>query len=214
MRLRFGDCVFDTEMREIVRNEQRRPLPPKALLMLETLLACRPRPMSKQDLQERLWPDTYVIETNLARLVAELRGWIGDDAHEGRFIRTIHRYGYAFVGEVSEEPEPARAGRLYRLVWQGREIPLGPGDTVLGRDADCEVTLASTTVSRRHARIRVTPEGALIEDLRSKNGTFVGSLRLAAPHRLQDGDEIRIGFARMVFRALPAVGTTQTDLGS
>ena len=105
------------------------------------------------------------------RLVAELRKWTGDGARRGGFIRTVHRYGYAFVGEVSEEAPPLRAVATCRLVWRGREIPLLEGDTVIGRDADCDVPLGSGTVSRRHARIRVARGEAVVEDLGSKNGT-------------------------------------------
>jgi DNA-binding winged helix-turn-helix (wHTH) protein len=76
-------------------------LEPKAFRLLELLLAARPKALSKRDLQDELWPKTYVSERSLARLVANLRIAIGDRATEPRFIRTVHGFGYAFCGDVS-----------------------------------------------------------------------------------------------------------------
>ena len=64
--------------------------------LLLLLVANRPRAMSKGDLQERLWPSTFVVEKNLANLVGEIRDAIGDNPSNPRFIRTIRRFGYAF----------------------------------------------------------------------------------------------------------------------
>src|SRR5262245_59427439 len=109
MRLAFGDCVFDTGSRELLRGGARQELSPKAFQFLELLLEARPRVLTKQELQDRLWPDAFVSESSLPRLAAEARAAIGDDAREGRLLRTVHRYGYAFSGEatVSEARPPA-----------------------------------------------------------------------------------------------------------
>ena len=64
---------------------------------------------------------------------------------------------------------------------------------VVGRDPDAEVRLDASTVSRRHARLVVTAEGAVLEDFGSKNGTYRGADRVTTPIQLADGDEIRIG---------------------
>jgi pSer/pThr/pTyr-binding forkhead associated (FHA) protein len=65
----------------------------------------------------------------------------------------------------------------------------------------------SPTVSRRHARILVAGAAATLEDLGSKNGTFLGGRRLDSPSPVSDGDEIRLGRVRMTFRVLPPVST-------
>jgi DNA-binding winged helix-turn-helix (wHTH) protein len=212
MRVRFGDCVFDSEMRQLQRGAGAVDLPPKALLLLETLLEQRPRPVSKQALQDRLWPDTFVSESSLARLVAELRQAVGDDAREPRLIRTVHRFGYAFAGEargLDAAPPAATASRCW-LVWRDHEYPLARGENHLGRGEDSVVSLPSGKVSRRHALIRVAESDAVIEDLGSKNGTYVGGQRIARPTPLSDGDEVRIGSVLLVFRARPALGSTET----
>lgn len=210
MKVRFGDCVFDSDMRQLQRGTSAIALPPKTLLLLEALLEQRPRPVSKQELQDRLWPDTFVSESNLARLVAELRQAVGDEGGEPRLIRTVHRFGYAFAGEVQTLPpvRPARAPGWLR--WRDRDYPLAEGDNLLGRGDDCVVILPSGKVSRRHARIRVARGEAVLEDLGSKNGTYVGDRRVEGPTSLADGDEIRLGSVLLVFRARPAAGSTET----
>lgn len=102
MRLQFGECIFDTERRVLERNGSDVPLSGKAFRLLEVLLEARPNPLKKEELFERVWPDTYVAEANLASLVKEIRAAIGDDAREPRFIRTVHRFGYAFAAPVTE----------------------------------------------------------------------------------------------------------------
>lgn len=105
MRLLFGDCAFDSEARTLVRGTESVRLSGKAFQLLELLLAARPNPVEKTELFARLWPDTFVSEANLASLVKEIRAAIGDDARAPRFVRTVHRFGYAFSGPVTETPE-------------------------------------------------------------------------------------------------------------
>jgi DNA-binding winged helix-turn-helix (wHTH) protein len=212
MKVRFGDCVFDSEMRQLRRGPAAIDLPPKTLLLLEALLEQRPKPVSKQFLQDRLWPETFVAESNLARMVAELRQAVGDEGRESRFIRTVHRFGYAFAGEVQSlaPVRPAAVGASGWLRWRDRDYPLAEGDNLLGRDEECVVALPSSKVSRRHARIRVANGEALLDDLGSKNGTYVGDRRVVGPTTLADGDEIRLGTIVLVFRARPAAGSTET----
>ena len=105
MRLLFGDCTFDSEARTLQRGGESVRLSGKAFQLLELLLAARPNPVAKDDLFAKLWPDTFVSEANLASLVKEIRAAIGDDARAPRFVRTAHRFGYAFSGPVTETPE-------------------------------------------------------------------------------------------------------------
>jgi DNA-binding winged helix-turn-helix (wHTH) protein len=211
MKVRFGDCVFDSEMRQLRRGEAAIDLPPKTLLLLEALLEQRPKPVSKQALQDRLWPDTFVAEVSLARLISDLRRAVGDETGEPRLIRTVHRFGYAFAGEVEALGAPrAAAGAFCWLVWRDRDYPLAEGDNLLGRGDDCLLALPSGKVSRRHARIRVARGEAVLEDLGSKNGSYVDGRRVSGPTPLADGDEVRLGSVLVVFRSRPAAGSTET----
>jgi DNA-binding CsgD family transcriptional regulator len=72
-------------------------------LFMKLQVENRAQAMSKADLQQKLWPSTYVLETNLAGLVAEVRQVLNDSADDPRYIRTMHRFGYWFIGIVSEQ---------------------------------------------------------------------------------------------------------------
>ncbi|HXY38044.1 MAG TPA: winged helix-turn-helix domain-containing protein [Vicinamibacteria bacterium] len=105
MRLRFGECVFDPEARELHRAGEAVALTPRAFTLLGLLLEHRPRALSHEWLRDALWPDTAVGYTSLAQLVTEVRKAVGDDARAGTIVRTVPRFGYAFAGEVVEEPD-------------------------------------------------------------------------------------------------------------
>jgi pSer/pThr/pTyr-binding forkhead associated (FHA) protein len=97
------------------------------------------------------------------------------------------------------------------LVWETRQFPLPEGEHVIGRDLDVAVTLDSTTVSRRHARLRVTPDAATIEDLGSKNGTFLNDARVVKETGVTNGDRIRVGSMLTTFRRIGSGFSTQTE---
>src|SRR5262249_2911293 len=153
-----------------------------------------------------LWPGIHVSPANLANLVVELRAVLGDDARHPRFLRTVARFGYAFAADATVTPEkpPARPPAPFacRLVWGPREIALDPGPNLTGRDQERGVWLHDASVSRRHARIAIDEKGAVVEDLGSKNGTFLRGRRIEKPARLTDKDTIKIGPASLVFRLL------------
>ena len=211
----FGDFVLDMDARELRRAGQAVLLTPKAYQLLEVLVRHSPKALSKSLLQEQLWPDTFVVEKNLVNLIAEIRETLGDDATHPRFVRTVHRFGYAFRDPAAELPAKRRPLRgrdiRFRLVWAGGRVGLADGEHVLGRDPDLELFLDSPDVSRHHARIRIAGDEATIEDLDSKNGTFVTDRRLDAAARLADGDSIRIGSVRLTFSAVRSRGSTETQ---
>src|SRR5215471_13350148 len=89
-----------------------------------------------------------------------------------------------------------------------REIVLSDGENVLGRDPEAVVWIDRDSVSRRHARIVVSGDSATLEDLGSKNGTYIAGGRIAKPVSISNGQEIRIGSASLVFRVFRASGTT------
>ena len=83
---------------------------------------------------------------------------------------------------------------------------------MMGRDATCEIVIQDRQVSRFHARLTPTREGVMLEDLGSKNGTYVRGERLSSAAPLLDGDEIRLGRVRMTFNVLAGTASTQTDI--
>ena len=215
MTVSFGRFVLDLDTRELRRGARPVPLSPKAYELLEVLVVNRPTALSKSVLQERLWPATFVVEKNLVNLVAEIREALGDDAADPQFVRTVPRFGYAFRHSVSPEaPAKARTrrpGARFRLAWPGGRAALTDGEYVLGRDPDLELFLDAHDVSRRHARITIAGDDASIEDLDSKNGTFVSDRRVSAATPLPDGASIRIGSVRLTFTAVQNRGATETE---
>ena len=90
-------------------------------------------------------------------------------------------------------------------------MTLGDGRHTVGRDPNADIYLDSTSVSRRHASIRIADGQAMLEDLGSKNGTFVGKRRIDSITALADGDRIRIGSIELTFRVVRGVGSTRTS---
>ena len=209
MPLRFEEFVLDPRRHQLRRGEKAVHLTPKAFELLALLIERRPEAVAKDELEKRIWGATHVSETSLAGLVAEVRRALGDRDGPPRFVRTAHGFGYAFCGTVTgDDAAETREGAIvYRLAWQRREVSLRRGENLLGRDADAVAWVDSSSVSRRHARIVVGAEEALIEDLGSRNGTFVGGRKIEGPVPLHDRDEIRLGSVTLIFRMCAASET-------
>jgi len=203
----FDRFAFDSERRELLDGKNPVHLGPQAFRLLEILIANRPRALRKRQLYESIWENTFVDESNLAGLVNELRAALGDRPRKPRFIRTVHGFGYAFCGELKSESPPSRAGSV---VFRGREFPLQEGQNVLGRDVDADVQIDDTTVSRKHAAITIRDGAVTIEDLSSKNGTFLDSVKLIGPVSIHDGQTIVLGDASILFRRSGSAGSTAT----
>ena len=210
MHIRFGPFTLDLDTRQLTRDDHEIHLAPKAFDLLATLAEDRPRVVSKKVLMDRLWSGTFVAEANLSNLVAEIREALGDRAGAPVFIRTAHRFGYAFCGDATTSPgrrDTATARPACWLEWDKQRFPLSTGEHVIGRDPDADVRLDGSTVSRRHARLVVTADGTVLEDFGSKNGTFLGGERVTSPVPLADGDAVHIGTVMVTFRVRALMST-------
>jgi DNA-binding winged helix-turn-helix (wHTH) protein len=209
MRLCFGDFVLDDTARQLSRGGQPVHLTPKALELLELLITSRPRALSKAEFHERLWAGTHVTDSNLPVLIHELREVLGDEPHEPRWIRTVARFGYSFCGDVQRNPAGPGEDKSpwdCRILWGGREILLRTGENILGRTHDAAVWVDDASVSRHHALIRVSDDGATLEDSESRNGTFFRGERIDGAVPLQDGDEFVLGGVLLTFRSFQRDG--------
>lgn len=83
----------------------------------------------------------------------------------------------------------------------GRRVLLGSVETILGRAPESGCVVADDSVSRAHVRCRVSQDAVEIEDLNSRNGTFVNDVRIVAPTRLANGDIVRLGSVLFKFFA-------------
>jgi DNA-binding winged helix-turn-helix (wHTH) protein len=215
VQMRFGDWRLDPDTRQLFRGNEDVHVSPKAFDLLKLLIERRPRALSKAELHAAIWPATFVSDASLAQLVSEIRTAIGDAAHEPKFLRTVHGFGYAFAGDPTEVRPMHRGsptGALYWLRIENRDIQLQHGENVLGRDATATVRLESLRISRYHARIVLNEEEAILEDLGSKNGTFLHGERIAEPARLGQGDQIRVGPFSLTFHVSRPGATTETEV--
>jgi len=208
--IQFGDCVLDPGTRELSRRGRVVAISPKAFRLLEILLERRPNAVRKEELQELLWAGLFVSDGNLARLMTEIRDAIDDEASQPRWIRTVHGFGYAFSGEVGPTAPRSDRRSTFRLIWGDREIALSEGENILGRDETSIAWIDVHSVSRRHARILIRGPRATLEDLGSKNGTFLCGKKVVGEVALGDGDAIQIGTVPLIFRRFSPGASTKT----
>ena len=170
---------------------------------------------SKRDLIDAVWRTEFVSDHALTQVVAELRAALGDNARNPSFIENIPRRGYRLVVDVTPVAAtvpPVREGSLpFKLRGADGDTPLSQGPNVVGRTGDADICIDRTEVSRCHARILIAGTTATIEDLGSKNGTYLNGERLQQPTLLTNGDEIWIGRSVARFRFLVEGEPTQTE---
>jgi DNA-binding winged helix-turn-helix (wHTH) protein len=218
VRTQFGPFTLDSATRQLLEGARAIHLSPKAFDVLQILVEARPTVVPKSDLHDRIWPGTFVVDANLSVLIGEIRRALADSAQAPRYIRTVHKVGYAFCADAVAEaeagaPAAAATGTRCWLTWNDRTFVLAAGDAVAGRNPECDIWVDAAGVSRRHARLRWDGgSGAVvIEDLDSTNGTFVNERRLDAAAALRDGDVIHLGTVPLTFRAWPSERTRSTE---
>jgi DNA-binding winged helix-turn-helix (wHTH) protein len=226
LRVHFGGFVLDADRRQLRSEAGPVHLTPKAYELLALLVEERPRAVSKEEIQDRLWPKTYVTESSLMSIVAEVRAAIGESGHAPRWVHNVRSYGYAFgdpddveADLVRAVPSPAvpdvvtPASPVTLTSWvdvHGERFALTEGDNSIGRDATAQVVVDHQSVSRHHATLTVKGGEAVLGDRGSKNGTFVNGRPVVEPVVLRDGQMFRVGTVTLVFRSLVHTGDTET----
>jgi DNA-binding winged helix-turn-helix (wHTH) protein len=190
-RVHFEDFCLDTDRRILERGGKPVHLTPRAFSVLEFLVAQRPKAVSKRDLLDHVWAGSIVEEANLKTLVREIRTALEERGGRPELIRTVFAFGYAFAGEVEERA--AAEAPLVVVRWGGGWVTLAAGSHLIGRRSDCAVLIDEPSVSRVHARLDVGPALLRIEDLRSKNGTFVEGVRVEDTADLLPRCTLRVG---------------------
>jgi DNA-binding winged helix-turn-helix (wHTH) protein len=201
-RVRFGPFEVDLQTGELWCEGRPVALQDKPFRLLAALLERPGDLVTREQLRQSLWPQSVFtdFEHGLNKAVNKLRRALDDLTDEPRYVETLPRRGYRFVAPVAGASASPRPGAC-RLIHEGRTYPLAAGVNLIGRDSGAVVCLDAASVSRRHAEIVVTEGGASLRDLGSKNGTFRGEVRVKGEISLADGDEIRIGTVRVLFRA-------------
>ena len=181
-------------------------LRPKVMDLLVAFARNPGRVMSKQCLLDMVWSDVTVGDASLTVAVGELREALGDELESPNFIETIPRRGYRLIAPVTD-PDTDRirpGGSRFWLTGAGVELVLRQGENLIGRAPEAHVRIESPKVSRRHARIIIDGETAVVEDLGSKNGTFLGDIRVEGPTPLAHGEHLRLGQLAALLRVVVA----------
>lgn len=136
-----------------------------------------------------------------AREYAREEGYhfMGPVAVELRVDNSLKRGRFGIGSQLRQAPGGAPTGAL--VLPSGERVELGATPVVIGRMSECDVTIADTNVSRRHAQVRATGSGFSVADLGSTNGTLVNGERLVAERRLADGDIVSVGATHLRFEA-------------
>jgi Tol biopolymer transport system component/DNA-binding winged helix-turn-helix (wHTH) protein len=127
----FGEFQLDSTEGVLRQAGGIVPLSPKALQALELLVRNAGRVVSRIDMVEALWPDSYVDESNLTVTVSMLRRALGDTERETIFIETVPKRGYRFVPQVTlgSSARPARVNftsmQIIRLTHDGHVLDVG-----------------------------------------------------------------------------------------
>ncbi len=219
----FGEFTLDASRRQLLRGSQPLHLSPKAFELIAMLIEHRPAAISKSAIHHRLWPDSFVSDGAVAVLIADIRHALGDSARRSAFVRTIHRFGYAFAVPADTVDGAARADSGTTMGWLTKgdqRVPITAGENVVGRGSSATLRIGLDTaaalhgdpvgISRCHAVIVFTDEMPMLRDLASKNGTFVDGERVTTLVRLADGAQIRLGSFSLQFRRLMDGSATQS----
>ena len=102
----FGPFRLDVAERRLLRDGMPMSLAPKVFDTLVALVDNSGRLLSKTDLMNGLWPDTFVEEATLARNISDLRRVLGESPGEYKYIETVPKAGYRFVAEVRQIESP------------------------------------------------------------------------------------------------------------
>ena len=180
---RVGRWSVDPAACELRNGDTVIRLRPKVMDLLAAFARNPGEVLSKHCLLDLVWSDVTVGDASLTVAVGELRDALGDHPEKPEFIETIPRRGYRLIAPVSRDEVvdmSAEASRFW-LTGAGLELVLRQGINLIGRAPDAEIRIESPKVSRRHARITVDGDTAVVEDLGSKNGTFVDDPRVDRP---------------------------------
>jgi DNA-binding winged helix-turn-helix (wHTH) protein len=208
--VRFGVFEVDLSTGELRKGGLRQRLQAQPFQILAALLERPGELVSRDDLRTRIWPEAVFVdfEHGLHKAMNRLRVALGDSANTPRFVETLSRRGYRFIAPV--EGHRAKGTGGLHIWFESRAFPLQEGGNLLGRDERADIPLDSISVSRRHARIEVRQGRAVLEDLGSRNGTWVGGRRVGQPVDLLDGDDIRVGVLHLTFRNPEPRGSIDT----
>lgn len=107
---RFDDFFLDAGNRQLSRNREPVALNSKYLDVLVLLVSRAGQLVEKQRIFEEVWDGVFVTDAALTQCIKDIRKQLGDDASSPRFIKTVPKHGYVFIGNVIEADEQPALG--------------------------------------------------------------------------------------------------------
>jgi DNA-binding winged helix-turn-helix (wHTH) protein/Tol biopolymer transport system component len=201
--LEFGEFRLDLRRMGVWKEDQPVPIEPKALDVLRHLIANRDRLVTKDELMDHVWKDTFVTPNALTRAVAQLRKQLGDEVDHPRLIETVAKRGYRFVAPVrvcsnghasavdaAAPPEPLHAPAIIPIAAGKPQPRAGLGTTTWAAaiGAAALLVIAATVILTRATRaavarpVDVTPltsYGDVIDAVVAPDGKSIAFVRSA-----------------------------------
>jgi len=226
--LSFGEFELDVAAYTLRRTGHRIKLEKIPMEVLILLVRRAGILVTRTEIQAALWGSDVFVDQDAAinTAIRKIRRALGDDAEHPRFLETVVGKGYRFSAPVAADRDASLEGsdvdagavsadRLhdhlatYLLTRGKREFVLVAGENLLGRDPEVNVRVEHPSVSRHHARISIHSAQAVLEDLKSRNGTFLDGRRIDAPTEIRHGATIGLGPITLSFVVLPAGASTR-----
>src|SRR5262245_37648633 len=123
MTLSFGPFRLDPANESVTSHGRPIRLRPKSFALLAHLAGAAGRLVTKHDLLDALWPDSFVGDAALKTCMREIRKALGDDARKPAYVETAHRRGYRFIAHVEPAQPPV-------------DSPFAPPRTYYAREGD------------------------------------------------------------------------------
>ena len=204
---RFGEFEVDVAAYALRRAGQRIKLEKIPMEVLVLLVQKAGVLVNRTEIRAALWGSDVFVDEDAAinTAIRKIRRALGDDAEHPRFVETVVGKGYRFIASL----ETSRAHLPNYLVTRGkRQFVLDREENLLGRDPDATVYIDHPSVSRRHARISIHSARPVLEDLESRNGTFLDGRPIETPTEIHHGAIIGLGPITLTFVLRPAVAST------
>jgi DNA-binding winged helix-turn-helix (wHTH) protein len=186
--------------------------------------------VERSEIQTQLWGPEIFLEHDAAinTAIRKIRHALGDDAATPRFVETVVGKGYRFIAPLENVRSPTQPGEpaangspeqsaqqrpqfpRYSVMVGKQEFILNSAETLLGRDPTAGICVDHPSVSRKHARISIESDGVILQDLGSRNGTFLNGRRVDAPAKIHHNSVIGLGPITLVFHVARAPASTQS----
>jgi len=211
---RFDPFELDVAAYALRRAGQRVKLEKIPMEILVLLVRNAGILVTRTEIHAALWGSEVFVDEGAAinTAVRKIRRALGDDAEHPRFIETVVGKGYRFIAPLeANDPGLDRADQSLPnfVVTRGRrQFVLDKGQNLMGRDPEATVYIDHPSVSRRHARVSIDSARAVLEDLKSRNGTFLDGRQIENPTEIHNGAIIGLGPITLTFVVLAAGAST------